>query len=92
MDRTVKPMRSTREKQVLLLAHWFSGGLCQTCTALAAQRTGCPGFSEGQGVRTKSFLSNLSAIMQGAQPCTATGCAVGCSLYVYIRAASNGTL
>ena len=47
MDRTVKPMRSTREKQVLLLAHWFSGGLCQTCTALAAQRAGCPGFSEG---------------------------------------------
>ena len=36
MDRTVEPARSTRENQVRLLAHWFSGGLCQTCTALAA--------------------------------------------------------
>ena len=43
----VEPMRPLRKNQMLLLTHWFSGGLCKTCTALPAQRAGCPSFGEG---------------------------------------------
>ena len=35
---------------------------------------------------------NTVFAMHGSQPGTATRCAVSCSLYVYIQAASNGTL
>ena len=51
-----------------------------------------PWLQRGLGCAHKVFSANLFAVMQGAQSGTATRCAVGCSLYVYIQAASNGTL